>query len=203
MKASEIFPKAFISIGYCTLAATLAFCVRVKVQVWVLAPLLEHAPDHMAERPLATLRVTTVLGWNWDTAVVPVGTLKPAGLETMLSPLRPPAVTPRERVVLGAGGLSVSVADRVTPPPATEIVTRVWVETGCVCMLTPPVICPAEISTWLAKLAKAGLLLLICRIWSVLEAAARVTTANEPLCPLVDAGLSEMEAGWACGKTVS
>jgi hypothetical protein len=117
---------------YCTLAATLEFCVRVKVQDRVLAPLLEHAPDQMAERPLATLSVTVVFGWNWATAVVPVGTLRPAGLETIHSPLRPPAVTPRESVVLGAGGFKVSVAERVTPPPLTEIVTRVWAETGWV-----------------------------------------------------------------------
>lgn len=102
------------------------------MQVLVLAPLLEHAPDQITSRPLATLRVTAVLGANWATAVVPVGTLNPVGLETTLSPLRPPAVTPSEKVVGAAGGLSVSVAERVMPPPVTDIVTSVWAVTGCV-----------------------------------------------------------------------
>src|ERR1051326_6740056 len=52
-------------------------------------------------------------------------------------------------------------------------------------------------------LATAGLLLLIWKIWSVFEGEARVTTANEPLCPLVEVGLSVIAAGCACGRTVS
>ena len=89
------------------------FAVRVKVQLLVLAPLLEHAP----------LSVIVELGGNWATALVPVGTLKPAGLETTRSPLRPPAVTSSESVVGAATGFTVNVAERVTPPPPTEIVT--------------------------------------------------------------------------------
>ena len=123
------------------------FAVKVKVQVLAFAPLLEHAPDQIASRPLATLSVMTDFGWNWAVALVPVGTLSPAGLETIRSPLRPPAVTSSESVVGAATGLSVNVAARVTPPPLTEIVTGVWVETGWVCMLTPPVVLPAGIST--------------------------------------------------------
>jgi len=94
--------------------------------------LLEQAPDQIALRPLATLNVITEFGWNFATWLVPVATLIPAGLETTRSPLRPPAVTSSEVVVGAVTGLSVRVAERVTPPPLTEIVTSVCVETGCV-----------------------------------------------------------------------
>src|ERR1051326_416881 len=70
-------------------------------------------------------------------------------------------------------------------------------------MLTPPFVLPAGISTWLERLATAGLLLLICNTWSVLAGDAGLTVANEPFCPLVDAGLSVIDAGCACGSTVS
>jgi hypothetical protein len=105
------------------LAVTTEFAVNVNVQVLAFALLLEQAPDHIASRPLATLNVTTDFGWNCATALVPVGTLNPAGLETMRSPLRPPAVTSSESVLGATTGFSVSVAERVTPPPVTEIVT--------------------------------------------------------------------------------
>jgi hypothetical protein len=37
----------------------------------------------------------------------------------------------------------VSVADLVTPPPVTEIVTTVWAVTCVVKMLKPPAVTPA------------------------------------------------------------
>src|SRR5579859_7066219 len=117
---------------YCTFAVTIEFAVKVNVQLLVFAPLLVHAPSQITSRPLASLSVITEFGWNCATWLVPVATLIPAGLETMVSPLRPPAVTSSENVVGAATGFSVSVTDLVTPPPLTEIVTRVCVETGCV-----------------------------------------------------------------------
>jgi hypothetical protein len=168
-----------------------------------LAPPLEQAPPQIASRPLATLRVTDVPGANCTVAVVPVATLRPAGFDITLSPLRPPAVTPSDLVVDAAAGFTVKVAERVTPPPETEIVTSVCALTGAVLMLIPPVLLPADIRTEFGTPATAGLLLLTWNIWSVEEAAAIVTVANEPADPLTEAGLSAMDAGWACGVIVS
>lgn len=58
-----------------------------------------------------------------------------------------------------ACGLTVSVAERVTPPPVTEIVTSVCVVTACVKMLKPPAVEPAGIVTLFGTDATAGLLL--------------------------------------------
>ena len=43
------------------LPVTEALPVMVKVQVLVLLPPLEHAPDQIASRPLLTLKVTELL----------------------------------------------------------------------------------------------------------------------------------------------
>ena len=40
---------------------TVAIALSVKVQVLVLLPPLEHAPDQMASRPLLTLKVIALL----------------------------------------------------------------------------------------------------------------------------------------------
>ena len=135
--------------------------------------------------------------------VLPVGTLKPAGFEMTRSPLRPPAVTANDMVVGATIGFSVKVAERVTPPPETEIVTSVCAVTGVVFTKTPPVVLPAGIRTEIETPATAGLLLLTWKIWSVEEGAAMVTVANEPADPLTDAGLRAMDAGWPCGVIVS
>ena len=117
---------------YCTFAVTDEFAFTVSVQLLVLAPLLEQAPPQIASRPLATLSVTTVPGATCVLPVLPVATFRPAGFEMTCSPLRPPAVTASDMVVGATTGFSVSVADRVTPPPETEIVTTVCVLTGVV-----------------------------------------------------------------------
>ena len=132
---------------YCTFAVTDEFAFNVSVQVLVLAPPLEHAPPQIASRPLAMLSVTAVPGANCVLPVLPVATLRPAGFETTRSPLRPPAVTASDMLVGATTGFSVRVAERVTPPPETEIVTSVCVLTGVVLMKTPPVVLPAGIST--------------------------------------------------------
>jgi hypothetical protein len=66
----------------------------------------------------------------------------------------------------------------------------------------PPVVLPAGIRTELETPATAGLLLLTWNIWSVAEAAATLTVANEPADPLTEAGFSTMDAGWPCGVIV-
>jgi hypothetical protein len=187
---------------YCTFAVTDEFAFNVSVQVLVLAPPLEHAPPQMASRPLATLSVTTVPGANCVLPVLPVGTLKPAGFEMTRSPLRPPAVTASDMVVGVTTGFSVKVADRVTPPPETEMVASVCVLTGAVLTKKPPVVPPAGIITEFEVNDADALLLLIWKIWSVAEAVAIVTVANVPADPLTDAGLNAMDAGWPCGVIV-
>ena len=134
--------------------------------------------------------------------VLPVATLIPAGEDTTRSPLRPPAVTAIDMVVGATAGFSVKVAERVTPPPETEMVTGVCVLTGVVLIMNPPVVLPAGISAELEALA-AGLPLLTWKIWSVLDGAAMVTVAKEPADPLTEDWLSAMDAGWPCGVIVS
>ena len=79
--------------GHWTLAVTAALALAVNVQVFVLLPPLEHAPDHTASRPLETRRVTDVPAANDAEPLLPVVTLMPVGVEAMRSPLRPVAVT--------------------------------------------------------------------------------------------------------------
>jgi len=67
--------------------------VNVNVQLLLLDPLLEHAPDQIALRPLETLSVTLVPDANDAVPLLPVLTLMPAGVDVMRSPLRPLAVT--------------------------------------------------------------------------------------------------------------
>ena len=65
----------------------------VNVQLFVLLPPLEHAPDQTASRPFETLNVTFVPVVNDADPVVPTATLIPAGLDDTRSPLLPVAVT--------------------------------------------------------------------------------------------------------------
>jgi hypothetical protein len=193
----------FVRAVYCTVAVTDAFAFKVSVQVLALAPPLEHAPLQITSRPLATLSVTAVPGANCADPVLPVATLRPAGFETTRSPLRPPAVTASDMVVGATAGFSVRVAERVTPPPETEIVASVCALTGALLMKNPPVVLPAGIVTEFEVSDAAALLLLIWKIWSLAEGAAMVTVANEPVDPLTEAGLNAIDAGWPCGVIVS
>ena len=147
---------------YCTFADTDAFAFSVNVHVFVLLPLLEHAPDQMASRPFETLSVIDVPLANDADPVLPTGTLSPEGVELTVSPLRPPAVSVSVAVpalVEELDGLTSSVADCVTPPPDTEIVTGVSVETEEVKMLKPPRVVPAGTIIPFGTDATAGLLL--------------------------------------------
>jgi len=75
------------------LAVTVASPFRVNVQVLLLLPPLEQAPDQTASRPPETLSVMDVPAANDAEPVLPTLTLMPAGLEVTRSPLRPVAVT--------------------------------------------------------------------------------------------------------------
>ena len=157
----------------------------------------------MASRPLVMLSVTAVPGANCALPVLPVATLRPAGFETTRSPLRPPALTASDILFGATTGFSVKVAERVTPPPETEMVASVCALTGAVLMKKPPVVLPAGIRTEVEVNDAAGLLLLICSVWSVTEAAAMVTVANVLVDPVTEAGLNAIEAGWPCGVSIS
>jgi hypothetical protein len=101
-------------------------------------------------------------------------------------------------------GLTVRLADLVTPPPETEMVTMVWALTELVKMLKPRVVEPAGITTALGTEAIEGLLLATCRPSSVDDGDATVTVANEPpLVPIVVVGLSVIDAGGCWGVSVT
>ncbi len=70
-----------------------AAAFSVRVQLFVLFPPLEHAPDQIASRSLLTVSVTAVPVVKLALPVVPTLTLSPAGLEVTRSPERPVAVT--------------------------------------------------------------------------------------------------------------
>src|SRR5262249_37231311 len=77
---------------YWTFAVTDVAALMVKLQVFTLAPPLEHPPDQMASRPLLTLSVTAVPAAKLALPVVPTLTLSPTGVEETVSPERPVAV---------------------------------------------------------------------------------------------------------------
>jgi hypothetical protein len=101
------------------LALTVALAFAVNVQVLVLFPPLEQAPDQTASRPLATRKVIDVPVGNEAVPLVPTFTLMPVGVETIRSPLRPEAFTVTVTVWTGGGGggaaVIVATAVRVTP----------------------------------------------------------------------------------------
>jgi hypothetical protein len=98
---------------HCTFAVTEAFAFSVNVQVLVLFPPLEHAPDQIASRLFETLNVIDVPTAKLAEPVLPTGTLMPDGLDMTRSPLRPVADT--VNVAVSPGGFTVIDADRVTP----------------------------------------------------------------------------------------
>jgi hypothetical protein len=75
------------------LAVTLAFALRVNVQLFRFAPPLEQAPDQIASRPFEALSVIDAPVENDADPVLPTATFTPAGLDVTRSPLRPLAVS--------------------------------------------------------------------------------------------------------------
>ena len=71
----------------------MAFPLRVNVQVFVLFPPVEHAPDQMTSRSFVALSVIAVPVVKVADPLLPTVTLMPVGLEVTRSPLRPVAVT--------------------------------------------------------------------------------------------------------------
>lgn len=75
------------------MAVTAAFPFRVNVQVFVLLPPLEQAPDQMTSRSFVARSVIAVPMANDAEPVLPTATLMPAGVDVTRSPPRPVAVT--------------------------------------------------------------------------------------------------------------
>ena len=75
------------------MAVTVALPVNVNVQVFVLFPPLEQAPDQMTSRLFVALSVIDAPIVNEAAPVLPTATLMPAGVEVTRSPPRPVAVT--------------------------------------------------------------------------------------------------------------
>lgn len=127
----------------------------VKVQVLVLLPPLEHAPDQITERPLLALKVIELLVAKLADAVLPTATLMPAGLDSTRSPLRPVAVT--VRVTFTLGGFTVSVALRLIPPKEPEMLTAVEAVTEPVVTVKVALMAPAVTVTLAGTVAAVEL----------------------------------------------
>jgi hypothetical protein len=139
------------------LAVTAAFPFRVNVQVLVLFPPLEHAPDQMTSRLFVALSVIVVPVANDAEPLLPTDTLMPAGFDVTRSPLRPVAVT--VRVAVCAGGVTVRVAVRETPPALAVMVTGVDVVTALVGIAKVALVAPCATDTPAGTVAAAVLLL--------------------------------------------
>jgi hypothetical protein len=146
---------------------TVTLTLAVKVQLFVLLPPLEHAPDQTASRPLDTRNVIEVPEANEAEPVLPVVTLMPAGVDTTRSPLRPLAVTATITSVAGgsdggggvAAAMTVAIAVRAVPSYVAVMVTGVFVLTLVVVTVNPIAVVPAVTVTLAGTLATAGLLL--------------------------------------------
>jgi hypothetical protein len=86
------------SSSHCTLAVTEALPFSVNVQVFVLLPPLEQAPDQMTSRSFVARSVIAVPMAKEAEPVLLTATLIPVGVEVTRSPLRPVAVTVRVAV---------------------------------------------------------------------------------------------------------
>jgi hypothetical protein len=75
----------------------------------------------MTSRLFVARSVIDVPVANEADPVLPTATLMPAGVDVIRSPLRPVAVTVRSACC--EGGVTVSVALRVTPPAVPDITT--------------------------------------------------------------------------------
>lgn len=170
----------------------------MNVQVFVLFPPLEHAPDQMASRPLEALSVIAVPLANGADPVLPTATLIPAGLETTLSPLRPAAVT--VSVTVCAGGATVNVAVLVTPPALAAIVTGVDAATVAVVIRNVALLAPCATVT-LPGTAAAPVLLLVS-VTAMPPAGAdavSVTVPCDPFPPVTPVGLTDSDESDAAG----
>jgi hypothetical protein len=129
---------------------------------------------------LPRLTATPPVGAALESVTVPVAGLPPTTLVGF-------TVSP---VSAGRVGDTVRSAERVTPPPVTEIVTVVGAETGAVAMSKLPLSVEALIVMISGTEATPGLLLVTRMRWSkpAIDAAGIVTIPREPL--VVETGLS-------------
>jgi hypothetical protein len=101
------------------LAPTDPLPLSANVQLFVLLPPLEHAPDQTAARPFVTLKVIEVPALKDAEPVLPTVTSMPTGFDVTRSPLRPDTVTVKiAGCTLGAGGVvavTVIVVVLLTP----------------------------------------------------------------------------------------
>ena len=141
---------------YCTLAVTVALPVSVNVQVFVLFPPLEQAPDQMTSRLFVALSVIVVPAANDADPLLPTATLMPAGLEVTRSPPRPVAVT--LSVADWGRGFKVRVVVRVTPPALAVTVTGVDAVTAVVAIVKVALVAPCNTDTPAGTVAAALLL---------------------------------------------
>ena len=188
---------------HCTFAVTAAFPLRANVQVFVLFPPLEQAPDQMTSRSFVALSVIAVPVVNDAEPLPPTATLMPAGFEVTRSPLRPVAVT--VSVAVCAGGVTVRVAVRVMPPALAVIVTGVDVVTALVAIAKVALVAPCATDT-LAGTVAAVLLSDSATVNPPAGAAdVSVTVPCEEAPPVTLVGLTETAesaAGAADGVTV-
>jgi hypothetical protein len=138
------------------LAFTVAFAVGVKRHVLALLPPLEHAPDQIASRPFETESVICVPLANDATPVLPTATLMPAGLDVIRSPLLPDATTVTATAC--PGGVTVSVAVRVTLPALAVIVAGVDAATWLVVIVKAALVAPCATVTLAGTAAAEALL---------------------------------------------
>lgn len=138
---SWLRPDAHHTAAYFTSALTDAVPLSVNVQVLVLLPPLEQAPDQIASRPFETLSEIELPVAKDAEPLLPTLTLMPAGLDVTRSPLRPVALT--VKVALVPGGFTVSVAVLVTPPKAAEMVAAVAAVTALVVTVKLAPVAPA------------------------------------------------------------
>jgi hypothetical protein len=124
------------------LAVTPAGPFSVNAQIFTFWPPLEQAPDQMTSRWFVALSVTLVPTGNAAEPVLPTATLTPAGLEVTRSPPRPVAVT--VSVAFWPGGVTVSVAVRVTLLALAAIVTGVDAVTALVVTVKPALVAPGR-----------------------------------------------------------
>ena len=200
--ASSVFGAG--NLPYCTFPVTEALPVMVNVQVAVLLPPLEHAPDQMATRPLLTLKVIELLVVKPDDCVLPTATLMPTGLDTTRSPLRPLAVT--VKLTPAAAGFTVSAAVLVTPTKTAEMVAEVEAVTEVVVTVKLALLAPAGTVTLAGTVAAVELSESDTTAPPVGAALVRVNVPCDVAPPVTLVGFSASVlrlAGGGTGVTVS
>jgi len=175
------------------LAVTDAAAEIVNVHVLVLLPPLEQAPDQIALRPFDTDSVIDVPVENDAVPVVPTATLMPVGVDWILSPFLPFAVTVSATVGPGGcdAGATVSEAVFVAPPNMPVIVTAVDAPTAAVFTVNVALVAPAATVTPGGTVAALALLERATPAPDEGAAAVSVTVPRDVLPPVTVVGLMD------------